>query len=403
MKLENLQLEGKKVLMRVDFNVPLNKAFELTYDTRLKVAVPTINYILEQGASLILMSHLGRPQKKKKADGTIDRSRFSLRHVVNPLSGLLNKPVVFVEDTIGTRVQKAVAALQPGTVLILENTRFYPEESAGDQSFAKELASLADIYVNDAFGTAHRAHASTATVAQFFGKEAKAFGFLIQKELDAAAQLTQQPKRPFTAIVGGAKVSDKILLLEKLVDVVDHLIIGGGMAYTLIKAQGGSVGTSLLEADKIDTALSLMQKASEKGVKIYLPFDSVVADKFDNDASKQTLNSSAIPDGWMGLDIGPKAIENFRAVLLNSKSIIWNGPMGVFEMASFAKGTMQVADMVVQATQNGAYSLIGGGDSVAAINKAGKADAVSFVSTGGGAMLKLLEGGKLPGIEAIKQ
>jgi phosphoglycerate kinase len=403
MKIENIKLEGKKVLMRVDFNVPLNDAFEVSDDTRLKGALPTIRYILENGASLILMSHLGRPQKKKKADGSIDRARFSLRHLVNPLSNLLNKPVLFVEDCIGGAVQKAAADLAKGEVLVLENTRFYPEESKGDVHFARQLADLADVYVNDAFGTAHRAHASTATVAQFFSKEAKAFGFLIQKELDAATQLTHQPQRPFTAIVGGAKVSDKILLLEKLVDVVDHLIIGGGMAYTLIKAQGGAVGASLLEADKLEVARGLMQKATEKGVTIYLPTDSVVADKFDNEAKLQTLASHAIPNGWMGLDVGPKAVETFKDVLLSSKSIIWNGPMGVFEMPSFAKGTMQVADIVVQATQDGAYSLIGGGDSVAAINKAGKADKVSFVSTGGGAMLKLLEGGILPAIEAINK
>lgn len=402
MKLENINMKGKKVLMRVDFNVPLNASLQVTDDTRLRGALATIEYILEQGASLILMSHLGRPQKKRKEDGSINRTKFSLQSVVQPLAELLNRPVGFVEDCIGAKVKEKVVALQAGDILILENTRFYAEESKGDVKFAKQLADLADVYVNDAFGTAHRAHASTATVAQFFDSNSKAFGFLIQKELEAASRLTEQPQRPFSAIVGGAKVSDKILLLEKLVDVVDHLIIGGGMAYTLIKAQGGAVGSSLLEEDKLDIARALLDKAAAKGVKIYLPEDSVVADQFSNDAAIKTVASAAIETGWMGLDIGPKAIATFKSVLLSSKSIIWNGPMGVFEMSAFANGTMQIADFVADATQQGAYSLIGGGDSVAAINKAGKADEVSFVSTGGGAMLKLLEGGVLPGIEAIK-
>jgi phosphoglycerate kinase len=401
MYLEQLNLVDKKVLMRVDFNVPLNADFQVTDDTRIRGALPSIQYILEQGATLILMSHLGRPQKKTKEDGSIDRNRFTLRHAVASLSELLGKPVGFVDDTIGVEVEHRVANMKKGGVLILENTRFYKEEKTGDKDFAANLAKLADVYVNDAFGTAHRAHASTCTVAQFFDKDHKAFGFLIKKELQSAQKLTNNPARPFTAIVGGAKVSDKILLLEKLVDTVDNIIIGGGMAYTLLVAQGGKVGSSLLEEDKIDTAKALLAKAALKGVNILLPEDSVIADDFSNDANIKTVDSHNIPDGWMGLDIGPKAIATFAEVVCNSKSLVWNGPMGVFELSNFAKGTEEIAEAVVTATENGAFSLIGGGDSVAAINKAGKADQVSFVSTGGGAMLKLLEGGVLPGVAAI--
>lgn len=401
MYLDQLELAGKKVLVRVDFNVPLNENYAITDDTRIRGALPTIEYILKQGAAVILMSHLGRPQKKTKEDGSINREKFTLKHTVARLSELLNKEVAFVEDTVGSTVETRVDRLEMGTVLVLENTRFYKEEKKGDQDFAAQLAKLADVYVNDAFGTAHRAHASTCTVAQFFDKAHRGFGFLIQKELESAKKLTENPARPFTAIVGGAKVSDKILLLEKLVDSVDNIIIGGGMAYTLIKAQGGTVGNSLLEEDKLDVAKALLEKAAMKGVQILLPEDSVVADAFDNDANRQTLLSRAIPTGWMGLDIGPKAVERFTKVVTTSKSLVWNGPMGVFELSNFANGTSQIAEAVVKATQNGAFSLIGGGDSVAAINKAGKADQVSFVSTGGGAMLKLLEGDVLPGVAAI--
>ncbi len=401
MNIENINVSGKKVLMRVDFNVPLNSEYEVTDDTRLRGALPSIQYILKKGGAVILMSHLGRPQKKTLPDGSVDRVRFSLRHTVKPLSELLGQKVEFIEDTVGPEVETKVASMKTGDVLILENTRFYKEEKKGDEHFAEQLSKLSDVYVNDAFGTAHRAHASTCTVAKFFPEGAKAFGFLIKKELESAKKLTDNPERPFTAIVGGAKVSDKILLLEKLVDTVDNIIIGGGMAYTLIKAKGGKVGNSLLEEDKLDTALGLLSKAEAKGVKILLPEDSVIADKFDNDASINTVDSYKIPDGWMGLDIGNKAVDSFDDVVLASKTLVWNGPMGVFEMSNFANGTMKIADAVVKATEKGAFSLIGGGDSVAAINKAGKADEVSFVSTGGGAMLKLLEGGVLPGVAAI--
>ena len=403
MYLEQLELADKKVLLRVDFNVPLDSDYNITDDTRIHGALPTIQYILEQGGTVILMSHLGRPQKKPKEDGSIDRERFTLRHTVARLSELLGQSVDFVEDTVGTVVEMAIAKLDKGAVLILENARFYKEEKKGDRDFAQQLAKLADVYVNDAFGTAHRAHASTCTVAQFFDNEHRGFGFLIKRELENAAKLTHNPARPFTAIVGGAKVSDKILLLEKLLDNVDNILVGGGMAYTFVKAQGGAIGNSLVEDDKIDTATELLAKAAEKGVNILLPIDSVIADAFDNNANRKVLDSNKIPEGWMGLDLGAKAVAEFAAVVTNSKSLVWNGPMGVFELPNFAKGTEAIAEAVVVATQNGAFSLIGGGDSVAAINKLGKADQVSFVSTGGGAMLKLLEGGVLPGIAAIME
>lgn len=401
MSIKQLNLKGKKVLMRVDFNVPLDSDFRVTDDTRIQAALPSINYVLEQGAALILMSHLGRPQKKLKEDGSIDKAKFTLKHTVAPLAKLLAKPVQFVDDTVGVNVEQKVAQLKAGEVLVLENTRFYKEEKEGDRNFAQQLSKLADVYINDAFGTAHREHASTATVAQFFDQKHKSFGFLMNKELENAKKLTKNPQRPFTAIIGGAKVSDKILLLEKLLDSVDNILIGGGMAYTLLKAQGGQIGDSLCEEDKLDTAKKLLAKAAEKAVKIYLPVDSVVADKFANDAAQKTVNSDAIEKGWMGLDIGTQAIESFAAVIKNAKSLFWNGPMGVFEMESFSTGTKQVAEAVIEATKNGAFSLVGGGDSVAALNHLDKADQVSYVSTGGGAMLKLLEGSELPGVEAI--
>jgi len=404
MYVDNLALADKKVLMRVDFNVPLDKNYDITDDTRIRAALPTINYILEQGASLILMSHLGRPQKKRKEDGSIDKARFTLQHTIKHLKNLLGNYVVhFAADTVGEEAQKEAANLQPKEILVLENTRFHAGEKKGDADFAKQLADLADVYINDAFGTAHRAHASTCTIADYFDKDHKGFGFLIKKELEAAAKLTNQPARPFTAIVGGAKVSDKILLLEKLVEVVDNIIIGGGMAYTLIKAEGGQIGNSLCEEDRIQAAKDLLARAAEKGVTISLPKDSVIANDFKNDAEIKTVDSNQIPAGWMGLDIGEQATSEFAAIIEESKTIVWNGPMGVFEMDNFANGTLQVANAVVHATQKGAYSLVGGGDSVSAINKAGKASAVSFVSTGGGAMLKLLEGSELPGVEAIKK
>ena len=402
MKLENLLLKGKRVLMRVDFNVPLNANYEVTDDTRISAALATINYILDQGASLILMSHLGRPEKKLKADGSLDREKFTMRHTVSTLSTLLGKPVIFVDDTIGEKVKVAAAALKSGEVLLLENTRFYKEESKGDEAFAKELAALGDIYINDAFGAAHREHASTATIARFFKEDSKAFGFLMRAELESAARLQENPQRPYVAIIGGAKVSDKILLLDKLIDFVDSLIIGGGMAFTLLKSQGASIGNSLVEDDKLELAADFLEKAKQKGVKVLLPEDSIVADKFDNSANVKTVSSFDISDGWMGLDIGPKAVALFKNTIENAKSVLWNGPMGVFEMSNFANGTMQIAEAVALATQKGAFSLVGGGDSVAALNQSGKAELVSHVSTGGGATLEYLQGNILPGVAAIE-
>jgi phosphoglycerate kinase len=402
MKLENLPLKGKRVLMRVDFNVPLNANYEVTDDTRISAALATINFILDQGASLILMSHLGRPEKKLKADGSLDREKFTMMHTVSTLSKLLGKPVNFVDDTIGEKVKAAAAALKSGEVLLLENTRFYKEESKGDEAFAKELAALGDIYINDAFGAAHREHASTATIARFFKEDSKAFGFLMRAELESAARLQENPQRPYVAIIGGAKVSDKILLLDKLIDFVDSLIIGGGMAFTLLKSQGASIGNSLVEDDKLELAADFLEKAKQKGVKVLLPEDSIVADKFDNSANVKTVSSFDISDGWMGLDIGPKAIALFKNTIENAKSVLWNGPMGVFEMSNFANGTMQIAEAVASATQKGAFSLVGGGDSVAALNQSGKAELVSHVSTGGGATLEYLQGNILPGVAAIE-
>lgn len=402
MSIKKLSLKGKKVLVRVDFNVPLDEKRQVTDDTRLRGALSTIQYILEQGGAAILMSHLGRPQKKLLKDGSLDRTRFSLKAVVEPLSNLLEQEVVFCEATIGEEAERAVANLSMGQVLLLENTRFYKEEKKGDEAFAHQLSKLGDVYINDAFGTAHRAHASTCTVAQFFDNNHRGYGFLIAKELEEAQKLTNNPARPFTAIVGGAKVSDKITLLEQLVDNVDNLLIGGGMAYTLLKAQGGAVGKSLLEEDKLETARQLLAKAKANQVRVLLPEDSIAAAEFNKNASPSTVESFNIPSDLMGLDIGPKAIDAFSEVIKNSKSLIWNGPMGVFEWENFSQGTLKIADAVAAATQKGAFSLIGGGDSVAAINQAGKADEVSFVSTGGGAMLELLEGKTLPGIAAVK-
>jgi len=398
----NFDFNAKKVLIRVDFNVPLDKSFNITDDTRIQAALPTIQHILDNGGAAILMSHLGRPLKKLNDDGTIDRERFTLNHVVSHLSKLLGREVKFVEDTIGEAVITAAQNLQSGEVLVLENTRFYKEEKNGDKDFAEKLSQLADIYINDAFGTAHRAHASTTTVAQFFDNAHKSFGYLLEKELLNAAKVTNEPQRPLTAIVGGAKVSDKILLLDRMIDFVDNLIIGGGMAYTFFKAQGGDIGNSLCEEDKLDLALRLLAKAKTKGVKVLLPQDSISADKFSADANTQITASDAIPAGWMGLDIGEEARDSFKEVILASKTIVWNGPMGVFEMEAFANGTKTIAECVAEATQNGAFSLVGGGDSVAAVNTMGLADKVSYVSTGGGALLELLEGKILPGVKAIK-
>ncbi|MCL4112989.1 UNVERIFIED_CONTAM: hypothetical protein GTU68_043911 [Idotea baltica] len=384
-----LPFEGKKTLVRVDFNVPFDKDYNITDDTRMRGALPTINSILEQGGSVILMSHLGRPQKKLLPDGSIDVQKHTLKHLVAHLSDLLE-------------AKSKSDNLKAGEVLLLENTRFNPEESAGNEAFAKKLADLADLYVNDAFGSAHRAHASTTTVAQYFAEGAKSFGFLMENEVENANKVLHNPARPLTAIVGGAKVSDKILLLERLIDFVDTLIVGGGMAYTFAKAQGGNVGNSLVEEDKLNLALELIAKASEKGVKLLLPEDSLCADAFAPDANTKSCDTESIPDGWMGLDIGDKAIVSFRQAILSSKSILWNGPMGVFEMEAFAAGTKSIAESVAEATGKGAFSLVGGGDSVAAVTQMGLADDVSFVSTGGGAMLEYLEGKELPGIKAIK-
>jgi phosphoglycerate kinase len=403
MELQNLDVKNKKVLLRVDFNVPLDKEGNITDDTRLRGAAPTITYLLENGAAVIMMSHLGRPQKDKLEDGSINREKYSLRPIVSRLEELINCQVIFVDDTIGEEARAAAAALEPGQTLLLENTRFYAGEEKGDRDLAEKMAELGDLYVNDAFGTAHREHASTATIASFFPKGSKAYGKLMKAELDGASRLLNDPARPVTAIVGGAKVSDKIQLLEKLLDMADNVLIGGAMAYTFSLAQGGKVGNSLVERDKTGLALELLKKAEQKGVRILLPVDTVVGKEFSNDTVSEVIKAGEIGDEWEGLDIGPKTIEAFTEVIKNSASILWNGPMGVFEMSNFAAGTNKVAQAVAAATlENNAYTLIGGGDSVAAINQAGLADKVSFISTGGGAMLELLEGKRLPGMMAIE-
>jgi phosphoglycerate kinase len=397
-----IPVAGKKVLIRVDFNVPLDGNYHITDDTRIRAAAPTIKRILEEGGAAILMSHLGRPQKKLREDGTVDVEKFTLRHIVDHVAEVLGVPVQFCDETVGPKAEAMAAALQPGQVLLVENTRFHAGESKGDEELAAQMARLGDVYFNDAFGTAHRAHASTAVVAKHFGPGEKSFGLLMEREIINADKVLHEPARPFTAIVGGAKVSDKILLLERLLDSVDNLIIGGGMAYTFAKAQGGKIGDSICEEDKLDLALALLDKAKTKGVNIYLPTDNKIADDFSNDANTDYVATGAIPDGWQGLDIGPDTIETFGKVVLQSKTILWNGPMGVFEFENFARGTKAMAEYVAQATQNGAFSLIGGGDSVAAVNQMGLADQVSHASTGGGAMLEYLEGKDLPGIAAIK-
>jgi phosphoglycerate kinase len=387
---------GQTAIIRVDFNVPLDKqTFEVTDDNRLQAALPTIRKILDDGGAVVLMSHLGRPK-----EGPEDK--FSMRHVVGKLNELLGMEVKFVADCIGEEVENAAASLQPGQVLLLENLRFYKEEEKGDPAFAEKLAKLGDVYVNDAFGTAHRAHASTTIVARYFEPENKMFGLLMAAEVAAGNKVLKHTEHPFTAIIGGAKVSDKILILEKLLDLADNIIIGGGMAYTFYKALGGAIGSSLCEEDRLDNALQLLAKAKEKGVNIYLPDDSLIADKFDAAAQTAVASSKEIPDGWMGLDIGPQAIQQFSAVIAASKTILWNGPMGVFEMERFSKGTVEIAHAITKATAQGAYSLVGGGDSVAAVNKFHLASQVSYVSTGGGAMLEFFEGKVLPGVAALE-
>ena len=397
-----LDFNQQKTLVRVDFNVPLDKDHNITDDTRIRAALPTIREILDKGGAVILMSHLGRPQKKRLENGAIDVNQFTLNHLVPHLSKMLDREVKFCPKTVGRQATEMAAALQPGEVLLLENTRFFAEEAQGDEGFARQLADLADLYVNDAFGTAHRAHASTTTVAQFFDADSKAFGPLMGRELEAAGKLLDDPQRPFTAIVGGAKVSDKLGLLERLIEVADNIIVGGGMSYTFLKARGGKIGNSLVENDKLELAAELERKAKANNTELYLPDDSKAADAFSNDAQIETVDSVAIPNGYMGLDIGPVAMAKFADVIERSKTILWNGPMGVFEMSNFAEGTKAIAEAVAKATQRGAYSLVGGGDSVAAVNQTGLADQVSHVSTGGGAMLEFLEGKDLPGVKAIK-
>jgi len=388
--------KGQKALIRVDFNVPLNDKFEITDDTRMKAAVPTIKKILSDGGSVILMSHLGRPK-----DGPTDK--YSLKHLIKHLSQLLGGvKVLFADDCIGQSAIDMSANLKPGEVLLLENLRFYKEEEKGDEKFAEKLSKLGDVWVNDAFGTAHRAHASTAVIAKFFSKDKRLFGLLMEGEVDSAEKVLHNSQKPFVAIIGGAKVSDKILILENLLERATDIIIGGGMAYTFMKAEGGNIGKSLCEEDRVGTALELIKKAAAKNVCIHLPSDSVVADKFAADAQTSAAPSNNIPDGWMGLDIGPNAIEQFTNVIHRSKTILWNGPMGVFEMEKFQHGTKAIAKAIAESTAKGAFSLVGGGDSVAAVNQFGYTEKVSYVSTGGGALLEYFEGKELPGIAAVK-
>lgn len=391
---DDLNFAGKKALVRVDFNVPLDENFNITDDNRIQGAAPTIKKILNDGGSVVLMSHLGRPK-----DGPTDK--YSLKHIVAHLSKVLGTEVQFANDCIGNEAVEKAAALQAGQVLLLENLRFYKEEEKGDVGFAEKLSKLGDVYVNDAFGTAHRAHASTAIIAQFF-PSAKYSGYLMAAEVGNAEKVLNNPVRPFTAIMGGAKVSDKIQLIEALLDKVDNLLIGGGMAYTFIKARGGEIGKSLVEMDKLDLANELVKKAKEKGVNLVIPTDAQIADAFSNDANVYDGPNDQIPADLQGLDIGQESAENFAAIIKDSKTVLWNGPMGVFEFDTFAKGTKAVADAVVEATKNGAFSLIGGGDSAAAVSKFGMTDDVSYVSTGGGALLEYMEGKVLPGVKALE-
>lgn len=393
--IDNLNFNGLRAIIRVDFNVPLNDKFEITDSTRIDAAIPTIRKIVGDGGMAILMSHLGRPK-------TGPEEKYSLKHLVPALSQKLGVDVKFANDCIGEEARKMAASMKNGEVLMLENLRFYKEETKGDEDFSKNLAVLADVYVNDAFGTAHRAHASTTIIAKFFPKD-KYFGYVMANELAHINKVLKDTKKPFTAILGGAKVSGKIEIIKNLLDKVDNLIIGGGMMFTFIKAMGGNVGNSLIEEELIDTAKQAIADAKAKGVNLLIPVDTIIADKFDNEANRKSCHTDQIPDGWMGLDIGEKTMQQFAEVILKSKTILWNGPMGVFEMPNFAAGTKFIAEKVAEATGKGAFSLIGGGDSVAAINQYGLAEKVSYVSTGGGAMLEFIEGKVLPGVAAIEE
>lgn len=400
--IRDLDLKGKNVLIRVDFNVPLDKEGNILDDTRMVKALPTIRYVLDKGATVLIMSHLGRPLSKLLPDGSLDVEKFTLKHLVHHLMELLGVHVEFLPNAHTKETLDACKLATRGEVILLENTRFYPGETKGEEEIASQFAQLADVYINDAFGAAHREHASTATVAKYFSRENKAFGFLMEDEIKNGSILLNNPTKPVTAIVGGAKVSDKIQLIEKLMEFADNILIGGGMSYTFLKSQGYEIGDSLCEDEYLELAASLLEKAKTIGTNIYLPQDSIVANKFAADAKTKIVNNEKMEEGWMGLDIGPQAKETYRDVLLASKSILWNGPVGVFEMEAFAKGTLFLAEAIAEATDNGAYSLIGGGDSVSAVNQAGVSDRVSFISTGGGAMLEFLEGKTLPGIAAIE-
>ncbi|MDI1316869.1 phosphoglycerate kinase [Flavobacterium sp.] len=390
--LKDFNFKAKKAIIRVDFNVPLDENFKVTDASRIEAAKPTIDAILADGGSVILMSHLGRPKGKE--------DQYSLRHIVAKVSEVLGVNVQFASDCRGEKAENAAKNLKPGEVLLLENLRFYKEEEAGDEDFAKELASLGDIYVNDAFGTAHRAHASTTIIAKYF-PDHKCFGLLMAKEIESLNRVLNNSEKPVTAVLGGSKVSSKITVIENILDKVDHMIIGGGMTFTFVKALGGKIGNSICEDDKQELALEILRLAKEKNVQIHIPIDVVAADRFSNDANTQIVDVNEIPDGWQGLDAGPKSLENFRKVIMESKTILWNGPLGVFEMENFAKGTITLGNYIAEATKNGAFSLVGGGDSVAAVKQFGLEDKMSYVSTGGGAMLEMLEGKVLPGIAAI--
>ncbi|MDK2771675.1 MAG: phosphoglycerate kinase [Flavobacterium sp.] len=390
--LNDFNFNNKKALIRVDFNVPLDENFNVTDATRIEAAKPTIDKILNDGGSVILMSHLGRPKGVE--------AKYSLQHIVAKTEEVLGKKVQFVEDCIGEKVEEVAKNLKAGEVLLLENLRFYAEEENGDVDFAEKLSKLGDVYVNDAFGTAHRAHASTTIVAQFFPND-KCFGYLLAKEIESINKVLSDSEKPVTAILGGSKVSSKITIIENILDKVNHMIIGGGMTFTFIKALGGKIGNSICEDDKLELAIEILKKAKEKGVQIHLPVDVIAADAFANNANTQIVDVNQIPDGWQGLDAGPKSLEIFRRLILDSKTILWNGPVGVFEMESFAKGTISMGEFIAESTANGAFSLVGGGDSVAAVKQFGFEEKMSYVSTGGGAMLEMLEGRTLPGIAAI--